>query len=795
VCDGVDNDCNGQIDDKVVELGDPCQDSSKKGECQNGTYTACTNKQLTCTSNTQPTTEICDDGKDNDCDGTIDSGTKCPCKDGETRPCGNDTGSCTKGTETCQSGQWGTCVGGTQPTAEICDGIDNDCDGQTDEDFTTLGNSCTAGQGICQATGRIVCSTDKQSTICNATAGTNSTAEICDGKDNDCNGQVDDVATVGDTCTAGQGECQNTGKKVCNFNTNKVECNAKAGTPKTEVCDGKDNDCDGIIDNAPGTRNTGSLKQTCYTGPQNTKGIGPCRAGTQSCINGKWGACFGEVTPSAVDGCSNEDANCNGTPNEGCSCTNGTTRPCGTNTGTCVAGNQTCNNGQWGPCTGNTAPTTEVCDGKDNNCNGQTDEGTSGGTCTNGTGACQRNGTLICKGAKLECNAVPGNPSPEICDGKDNNCDGQVDNLSSTASQFCNTGLLGLCAKGTPSCVNGQITCTPAFQPGQLTEICRNNQDDDCDGKVDEICGPLYPYALVNRGGGFFNQKKRAFSSAARTGTGTYTLTPTSSKCTTTPIFLTPYGLYPQNMSYTCSGNNYIVYSGQEQKGSTPNGTKADADFYAVVPTTSDTYAVVNSGCGYNKTCSTSTKRGTISVKRIDTGTYEITSPLCNESYRPVFATIRGDQPKAFIATNRYSGKCYVYTRDQNGSRTNNYGFAVWLPNTQTAAFAVITPGNTPTIHTKNDFGDQKARWTVRDFVYSSQSCPDTNNACRRTAVYFPSWANPSAIILNVRDNYVGGASVVLRNVTNPLENILVSVTGNTRGRVSNVRFNILFVQ
>jgi hypothetical protein len=521
VCDGVDNDCNGQIDDKVVELGDPCQDNNQKGECQNGTYTACTNKQLTCTSNTQPTTEICDDGKDNDCDGTIDSGTKCPCKDGETRPCGNDTGSCTKGTETCQSGQWGTCVGGTQPTAEICDGIDNDCDGQTDEDFTTLGNSCTAGQGICQATGRIVCSTDKQSTICNATAGTNSTAEICDGKDNDCNGQVDDVATVGDTCTAGQGECQNTGKKVCNFNTNKVECNAKAGTPKTEVCDGKDNDCDGIIDNAPGTRNTGSLKQTCYTGPQNTKGIGPCRAGTQSCINGKWGACFGEVTPSAVDGCSNEDANCNGTPNEGCSCTNGTTRPCGTNTGTCVAGNQTCNNGQWGPCTGNTAPTTEVCDGKDNNCNGQTDEGTSGGTCTNGTGACQRNGTLICKGAKLECNAVPGNPSPEICDGKDNNCDGQVDNLSSTASQFCNTGLLGLCAKGTPSCVNGQITCTPAFQPGQLTEICRNNQDDDCDGKVDEICGPLYPYALVNRGGGFFNQKKRAFSSAARTGTGT----------------------------------------------------------------------------------------------------------------------------------------------------------------------------------------------------------------------------------------------------------------------------------
>jgi hypothetical protein len=76
------------------------------------------------------------------------------------------------------------------PSPEICDGIDNDCNGQVDEGFN-VGAACTNGVGACQAAGVIVCGPGGTGSFCNATPGTPS-PEICDGIDNDCNGQVDE---------------------------------------------------------------------------------------------------------------------------------------------------------------------------------------------------------------------------------------------------------------------------------------------------------------------------------------------------------------------------------------------------------------------------------------------------------------------------------------------------------------------------------------------------------------------------------------------------------------------------
>ena len=48
------------------------------------------------------------------------------------------------------------------------------------------------------------------------------------------------------------------------------------------------------------------------------KNKGECKAGTQTCVNGQWGACTGEVLPSAEICGNNADENCDGNKDEGC---------------------------------------------------------------------------------------------------------------------------------------------------------------------------------------------------------------------------------------------------------------------------------------------------------------------------------------------------------------------------------------------------------------------------------------------------------------------------------------------
>jgi hypothetical protein len=244
ICDGLDNDCDGTIDEGF-NVGDPCTVGT--GECQEYGVTVCKTdgRGAECSVTPgSPTPEVCD-GLDNDCDGTIDEGFNV----GD--PCTVGTGECTEyGVTVCKTDGSGTECSVTpgSPTTEICDGVDNDCDGTIDEGFD-VGDPCTAGLGVCKEYGVKVCKTDGTGTECGATPGS-PTTEVCDGLDNDCDGTIDEGFDVGDPCTVGVGACQRWGTRVCDpFDQFQTVCNVNAGTPSSEVCDdGIDNDCDGYTD-------------------------------------------------------------------------------------------------------------------------------------------------------------------------------------------------------------------------------------------------------------------------------------------------------------------------------------------------------------------------------------------------------------------------------------------------------------------------------------------------------------------------------------------------------------------
>ena len=512
-CDGVDQNCDGVIDEGVMDVfyadtdGDDYGDAiSSVSACDQPTgYVTDASDCDDANAATNPAaTESCNE-LDDDCDGTVDEDvTSRFYADTD----GDGYGECLEDTSACTSvlacdapagyvsttGDCDDSEATTFPGApEYCDGIDNDCDGLSDEDDALdastwyqdrdedgYGDGASVMVTCYEPSGYVALDGDCNDLDADFNPGI--TEDDCtDPNDYNCDGSVGYADLDGDGFAA----CEE-----CN------DSDSAAFPGSTEFCNGLDDDCDGEIDD-------GSVDAPTWYYDGDIDGYGNAAYSIDACEvpmgyvpdSTDCDDSLATVNPAATEYCNGHDDDCDSDVDEDdaadaptwySDADSDTYGNAAVSTVTCyqpsgyVADDSDCLDTDDSVYPG----ATEYCDGADNDCDGVVDNGVTTATWYAdadldgyGDDATAITSCLIMSGYVLvgsDCDDADADVNPdvmEICDGTDEDCDGVVDNdciYEDSDGDGYSTVL---------DCDDSDSAVNPAG-----TEICSDGLDNDCDG-------------------------------------------------------------------------------------------------------------------------------------------------------------------------------------------------------------------------------------------------------------------------------------------------------------------------